>query len=86
MTQTILKKAIDELKLATPRLDYVLGMLETLHEMGEEPISVKEYKDIVTFKDGYSKVSSILPTTEAEILDARAKAAINTVKELGQLS
>lgn len=29
----ILKKAIEELKAEKPRIDYVLGMLETLYEM-----------------------------------------------------
>ena len=33
MNKNILSKCIDELKKPTPRLDYVLGMLETLFEL-----------------------------------------------------
>ena len=37
MSTTTLIKCIEELKSITPRIDYVLGMLETLMEMQGSP-------------------------------------------------
>jgi len=73
MNTNILKKCIDELKKEKPEIQYVLGMLETLYEMQPQTASV-----------------SITPTPkkepnnnidEAAMLDAKAKAALDIIKD-----
>lgn len=80
MNNIILKKAIDELKLEKPKIDYVLGMLETLYEMGKIP------DDAYLKADGKGKVKVVSQKEEldeASLLDAKARAAIDTIKNLG---
>lgn len=86
MNQNILKKCIDELKKApaegsdlptnSPNIQYVLGMLETLYEM-QTPVAVKAAYLVP------GQTITIPPaTTEAEIMDARARAALDEIKRL----
>lgn len=47
MNTKILQKCITELKTEKPKIDYVLGMLETLMEMtGKEPEVAPKHTDI----------------------------------------
>jgi hypothetical protein len=38
MHTLILKKCVEELKKENPKIDYILGMLETIIELSNEPI------------------------------------------------
>jgi hypothetical protein len=94
MIQPILKKAIEALKGGngksleelSGRVTYVLGMLETLYELQE---SIQDKQPIImTKQDGtYKKFEPPkvpdVPLDEGGILDAKARAALETVKKLG---
>lgn len=86
MNQNILQKAITELKSPNPRMDYVLGMLETLYEMQDKP------KDsIITLPGGRiinATELNLIPhnADDASILDAKARAAIEQVKAMSEAS
>lgn len=81
----IIKKCITELKTEKPKIDYVLGMLETLEEMQPAPMPIVPATSVPVFG-----VNPLTPppgtvranTDEKAILDARAKAAIQEVKRL----
>ncbi len=74
MNGTILQKCLDELKKDTDfRKDYVIGMLETLIEMSDSPKVVP----LTTKKSIPAKPEM---TDEAALLDARAKAALEIIK------
>lgn len=85
MNTAILKRAIDELREglggngAAVRIDYVLGMLETLYEMSEP-----QYKIVGNNSPLYPLNSTVTPplVDEAAILDAKARAAVETIKAL----
>lgn len=77
MNTTILKRAIEELKKESPQIQYVLGMLETLYEMGNT-VQEKTDKALGNMFPEKPKLMS-----EAEIMDAKAKSAIEAVKRLG---
>lgn len=82
MNVNILNKCIAELKQPQPKLDYLLGMLETLVELNTAP-SVAA----VAIPSGVLKTALAVPTEsfdEASILDAKAKAALVTIKNLAQ--
>lgn len=84
----ILKKCVEELAKESPRLDYIRGMLDTVLAMSEPP------KDAYLKADGNGKVHVIVPqqelqdvmqADEASIMDAKARAAIKAVQEMGTL-
>lgn len=76
----ILKKCIEELAKDAPSIDYVRGMLETLLSMNTTP----EKEIFVTKSD--ARVSPVTdPSDEAAILDAKARAAIESVQAMAQL-
>lgn len=82
MNTNILKRCLAELQSATPRLEYIEGMLETLIEMTE-----KELPNNI----GVLRAASHPPleetlNDEASILDAKAKAALQTVKSMSEAS
>ncbi len=81
MNSTILKKAIDELQKASPKIEYVLGMLETLYEMQEPTKPTVSVAPLIL----PSMVASSAPIDEASILDAQARAAIETVNTMTKL-
>lgn len=88
MNTTILKKCLAELQSATPRLEYIEGMLETLIEMNTAGSSNGRTEDL-----GPSDVGSIptpatrnIPQDEAAMLEARARAAVQTIKALSESS
>lgn len=72
MYASILKKCIAELDKDKPRLDYVLGMLETVLATLGEDTSIPKSGPIGT------------PTDESEILDASTRTRINTIRELAE--
>lgn len=72
--QPILKKCIDELGSTTPRIDYVLGMLETLYSM-QVPSTSLSTQPLSQRGTGSTDV-------EGSILDARARAAMSTIKDM----
>lgn len=92
-TQRIIRKAIDVLHkdefLMNAQLAYVLGMLESLVDGDhEQPIEILTHPDlhrtamqIANAENMNVKVNGEL-SDEAALLDAKARAAIQTVKEL----
>jgi len=91
MNSSILKKVIEELGNETPRLDYVRGMLETLYEIETIPAfetypSLHETAIKVSNKVGVPARINGEPNDEAAILDARARAAIESVKAMADAS
>lgn len=82
MNTNILQKCIDELRKEDPKIDYVLGMLETLNDIAEFSKiipSIAEKYEIM--KPGEVRnYPTAAAADEAAILDARAKAAIDVVK------
>lgn len=81
MNQNILQKAIAELKSDKPKIDYVLGMLETLFEMQDKTISPPVLVRIPPVAGGTQPI-----TDDASILDAKARAAIEQVKAMSEAS
>ena len=75
MNTIILKKCLDELTQDKPNIDYVRGMLETLIEM--QPVSEITREKVITspFVPEQSK-------DEAAILDAEARAKLESIKGL----
>lgn len=82
----VLSKAVEELAKDVPNIAYVRGMLETVLAMSPiktlSPLAapmIAQPKDVRTTIDN---VFAPIPTTEAEMLDAQARAAIEQVKAL----
>ncbi len=75
MNTTILKKVIDSLREENPKIDYVLGMLETLYEMQDKP---------ATSPATYVPVINTRPQDldETAMLEAKAISAVETIKAL----
>jgi hypothetical protein len=92
MNTNILKKCIDKLRdiktdeVSSSEVQYVLGMLETLYEMQTDKADLA---GIVSSTPPAARV--VLPTgkktdapvDEAAVLDAKARAALETIKDLG---
>jgi hypothetical protein len=74
MNRKALQKVIDELKSDSPRLDYVLGVLETLLESLPNGVAAEVDKAV-------DKIfQPERPLTEAEILDREAKARLKNIQ------
>lgn len=82
MNRKIIQKVIDELKQDKPKIDYVLGVLETLIE--SLPEDTKTNTGVSTGLAIKPKVSE--PVDEGILLDAKARAAIETIKNLTAVS
>ena len=80
MNTNILKKCIDKLKEDEPDIQYVLGMLETLYEMQPQPLGLASVIGLGV-KTSASEIPKGSDVDEAAILDARAKAALEIIKE-----
>lgn len=78
MIPTILNKILEELNKESPKLDYIRGMVEVLLA-SEQPRSL-----VVDLPKSFSDTGILNPkiTSDQEILDARARAAIETVKSM----
>jgi hypothetical protein len=85
MNTNILKKCIDELKKESdPNYDYVLGMLEALYEMHTDTVPHKEaFKAVANdvFNRNLEKITD-KPIDEGAVLDAKARAALETIKDV----
>ena len=80
MNQNILQKAITELKSDKPKIDYVLGMLETLAELtSPAPAVTASAAKIAPVAAG----AVPQPQDEAQMLDAKARAAVEKIKSIG---
>lgn len=83
MNTKILQKILDELQLAEPRIDYVVGMLETLIEMQEDkPVMISGNLPFSSEQVVAPLKKAMEGGDEAAILDAKARAALQTVNEL----
>jgi len=74
----ILAKCIEELKQDKPRVDYILGMLETLMEMQEKP-PVRPTKPPEVAKPTKEPVPL---DDEAALLDAQVRVAMAKIQQL----
>lgn len=88
MIPTILSKVLEELNSATPRLDYIKGMVEVLLASEEKPkvildplqsIGSQQLTYPVTTPVTFNVSSSTDP--EAQIMDAKTTALLATVKK-----
>jgi len=83
MNSTILERAIELLKEEKPKIDYVLGMLETLLSVNGDvaqigralPESVN--LDVAERQKKVVGSTPTIPNDEASLLDAKAKAMLN---------
>ena len=75
---SILQKCLDELGKEKADLSYIKGMLEVL--LATQP---QQSKQFITPAQQLTNVASNAPVDEASILDAKARAALETVKALG---
>ena len=84
MITTILQKCLDELSKESPDLSYIRGMIEVLLATQEKPVqSIIMTKQDGTYKKFEPPKVSDAPVDEASILDAKARAALETVKAFG---
>ncbi len=91
-----LQKILTELKAEKPRIDYMLGIVETLLDIqGEEvidiydrPIKVQDSSEYLKHKhlDPDFKPIPEEPKDEGAILDAQTKARIDSIKALAEKS
>lgn len=85
MNTAILRKCIVELQQPEPRLDYIRGMLETLVEVTDkESEKYLEQKNI--YQPPYTITSNPTTTNEAAIMEARARAAVDSIKAMSEAS
>jgi len=85
-----LQKILTELKADKPRIDYVIGILETLIEIQGTNSKPKETSPIL-FSDAQNvidkaKKNAGVAEDEGEILDAKARARLSSVMELSRKS
>ncbi len=85
MNRKILQKVIDELNQPQPKLEYIKGILETVMETLPEENSFKHPPTTVRTSLPL-QVTSTPETSEASILDAKARAAIEEVKRISEVS
>jgi hypothetical protein len=76
MVSTILTKCLDELGKDKPDLSYIRGMIEVL--LASQPQQTKQ-----VFVASSAQQNTAGPVDEGSILDAKARAALETVKKLG---
>ncbi len=86
-----LQKILTELKADKPRIDYMLGIVETLIEMQGTYTALGQIKDKVVSMGGGEIVSIPRefvpePKDEGAILTAQTKARIDAVKALADKS
>ncbi len=88
MNKKIIQKLIDELKAESFRKDYVLGILETLLDSEPETVNaLTTYSSIPIMKIGSAALSKKEEgMTDADVMSAKAKAAIDEVKRLASVS
>lgn len=89
MQTTILKKILTELEAKTPRLDYIRGMVETLVCLGTPFFAMDNKLDELFVQPGGAitpypvlKPLPLVTDDEAAILDAKAKASLQKVRQM----
>lgn len=80
MNNKILQKVIEELKKKEPSIPYVLGMLETLAEMGNPPVTVVSTHPVSQMMSSTSG-GIVIQGDEHRILDAQTKAKLANVMD-----
>ena len=84
MITTILQKCLDELSKESPDLSYIRGMIEVLLATQEKPVlTLEKFKSATDKIFGSDAVQVEKPMDEGSILDAKARAALETVKKMG---
>jgi len=88
MNSNILKKCIDELQKDKPRLEYILGLLESLYEIGEPVKYLNKYNPENSFSNpimvtNATKIGEI--KDEGKLMDLEAKAKLESVKKMIKL-
>lgn len=83
MKISILQKILKELQTEDPNIDYVRGMLETLIEMDDKGAIIPMPPYVPIFPSNESKPSNG-PTDEGDILDAKAKGRVASVREMAE--
>ena len=79
----VIRKCLEELNSESPNIDYVRGMLDTLLAMSEGPALAQKTldNDSKHLMDKGFKVN-LPPLNEAQVLDAKARASLETLKAL----
>lgn len=78
----IIQKVVDELAKDAPKLDYIRGMLETVLVMNQQPVENRLVGRTPAFEAVNTGSIPVSPATEADMLDAQARAAIEKVQAL----
>lgn len=78
-TQRIIKKAVEELGKENPDLSYLRGMLESLVE---DEMRVPTFILPAVSPTFIAPADPNVPQDEASILDAKARAAMASIKEM----
>lgn len=74
MNANILKKCLDELKKSSPKIDYVIGMLETLYEMQDDkPVEIRPVTP---------KQATVMSDGEGQALNAQVEAKLAEIKRM----
>lgn len=83
MPTNILQKALDELGKESPDISYVKGMLETIIELQDKATNADQLNAQLRIKSAQATTTqSNEHVDEGALLDARAKAAIESVRKL----
>ena len=85
MNRKLIQKIIDELNKENPKLDYVRGILETVLESIPEDFPMQKLK-ILNIGSEKQPVHIAGEMSEAEIMDAKARAAIENIKRITAVS
>jgi len=86
MNTSILSKCLEELTKENPRLDYVRGMLETFIDIMNGPAWEPRTTASAAPKFVAAPMPSQHSTDEAELLDAKARASLASIKALAAQS
>jgi len=81
MITSILQKCLDELVKESPDLSYIRGMLEVL--LATQP---QQTKQVFMASPAQQNTAQSSPVDDASILDAKARAALETVKALSGIT
>lgn len=82
MNHSVLQKCVDELSKDNPKLDYVRGMLETLLSMSEPNVVTFTSTTPLPVLGAITTAHAV--SDEGSILDAKARASLETIKALSE--
>lgn len=86
MIQSILQKCLDNLNATTPDLSYIRGMLEVVIAMQDKPMESSSKAEQASYTRPVTGSNPVVPTDDASILDAQARASLETIKALASKS